>query len=166
MAIANSVVSKRIIDSETKVSIKILKYSAKAENFKDAAILFREAVGNIRSLNDSLLGRKPACAEALGINLREHGEKRGFKTEEEFRDFRDNYLQKLFTASYPNDEVLGAAGDAGNGLIYSTVSGRATIIFERDNEGSWCVHGTARFYNPWIAESNLRKKGFTTQVFG
>ena len=155
----------RIIDNENNIPIKMLTFSAEAEDFREAAILFREAVGNIQSLSDSLLGRRPSCMEDHSdFNYRQHQEMRKFSDLEGFKAFKE-YLQSLSAGLHPEAPTCGDTSEDGEGMIYSTAKGRATIYFHQEGE-AWRIHGRARFYNPVIVARQLHKKGFDVEVVG
>lgn len=155
----------RIIDTENNIPIKVLTFSGEAEDFGKAAVLFREAVGNIDPLSDSLLGRRPDCMrDRPDFNYRHHQDMRKFSDLEGFKAFKE-YLHGLFVGCYPTTSICGDSGNEGEGLIYSTTSGRATIQFHQEGE-VWRIHGHARFYNPVIVARQLRKKGFKVEVAG
>lgn len=139
-------------------AVECLFFEATVGTIREAAILFREGVGQIKSLNDSLLGRNPNCTTELEINLKEHQLIRQFFDEEELRSFQD-YLSGLLERADPQNrpEMVSGCG----GFSYTTNSSRAAITIQRCEDGNWTVSGRALFLRPLIVERNLRSKGFT-----
>lgn len=152
-----------VLDTTHNLPVKLVTFSAQSEDFQTAAVLFREAVGNIQPLSNSLLGRRPTCEQYLtNFDRRQHEEMRKFKDLEGFLAFK-SYLRQLFASAYPTMAMCGDVGDDGMGLLYSTGSSRALIVFTPEGK-NWSISGRVSFYNPTIVVSQLRKKGFTVEV--
>ncbi len=143
-----------------------VEFEAQSENFRDAAILLREAIGQVPSLSNSLLGNKPLCADALGINPKEHAEIRRFRTEEELQSYKAymaGLMQRCQEGGSGKMPVFANAGE--RGFAYKVDSSRAYILFhEGTGHGCWVVRGMARFRNPSIAEKQLKSKGFSVRT--
>ncbi len=173
------------IDSENNVKVMTLdtavttvRFEAKVDDLRQAGILFREAVGQVKSLNDSLLGAHPTCVAALGIDQERHVEVRKFRDEEGlwiFWDYIRGLTNKVFEvlqdgaflpvietmydseAAYTDEEKVGFG--------YATASGRAAIALRYSAAYcEWCVSGFAKLLNPAIVERNLKKKGFAVTL--
>lgn len=128
-----------------------------APDLKAANILFREVIGWIPSLDRSLLGLHPQCAEQLNIDPRFHRELRKFENPEELEDFKE-YLSNLIAKSdATNPGLQPQLEDAGKdraGFTYTVHSGRARISLYPRNDcyGGWDVRGLATFGKPERAE--------------
>ncbi len=139
-----------------------------ATTIPEAAVLLRTTIGLIDSLSNSLVGKKPLCGEALGINKREHAKVRKFTTEQGLGDFK-TYLFELLKralAHYDgNPPSFGDFGEAGEGFTYTVGSGRARIEFGRSSSSDgWVVSGMAMFKNPEIVHKNLIAQGFEVKT--
>lgn len=146
------------------VQIHQLEFAASAPDLGKAGVLLREAIGQVKSLSDSLVGLHPGCAEALNLDLRWHRDVRKFRDEEGLRVYKD-YLQGLMeqaTALAHKCECgVPVLRNFDRGFSYVVGSGRCGIALSYSAaDDEWQVLGFARFVNPDIAERNLKKKGF------
>lgn len=148
-------------------------FEAYTSDLAKAGVLLREAVGQVRSLNDSLMGAHPLCGEELGIDVKQHGRMRKFKTPEETLA----YQAYMYDLTCRAAALAGAKGDVyptfadqqAYGFWYEVSSGRAYIAMQFNAaDKEWRVCGFAKLKNPDIVRRNLKKKGFevTTRILG
>lgn len=145
-----------------------INFFGHAPELKVANMLFREVVGWIHSLNYSLLGMHPQCAEQLDINPKLHGGLRKFEDVEGLADYKEylfNLILKSTTIDPDLQPRLEDAGDDDAGFTYTVHSKRAQISLHRrsDEYGGWDVRGIATFNKPEQAEhisATLTKHGF------
>lgn len=146
-------------------SIQCLMFTAKYEDFRDAAIMLREAVGAVTPLGHSLLGRCPLSAEKLNLDLRLHQEKRRFRDEAGMAEFLD-YLDEVIEGSNGPHPELTARGE--DGFVYTLASGKAGIglfaVQDASGDRQWAVDGWACFRNAEIVQRHLTAKGFDLYV--
>ena len=135
------------------------------QDFREATILLREAIGQVRGLNDSLVGACPSCAERFGISTANHKKVRCFQTKDGLVEFED-YILDLIERIQAQDEsevtpFFRSFGE--NGFTYILASKRAGIhLMNLDGTSTgWCVAGFATFKVADIAERQLKSKGFT-----
>lgn len=144
-----------------------LEFTARMGTMREAAILWREAIGQIPSLSSSLVGAKPLCADELSIDLKQHKVLRRFfdcKSLEAFWDYLAGLIEQVRSEGDGLPMPLLARG--GYNFCYRTASDRAEITLQFNGPGSgWCVHGWADFVNPRIAQMNLTRKGFKVKGY-
>lgn len=133
-----------------------LDFSVYAANLAEAATYFRAAVSVIPSLTHSLLGRKPLCADEIGLDLSRH---------QKMRDFSDQKGMEAF-CKYLSEVIAGTekqhpqfARHKG-GLQYTTSTEMASVTLRPSKGGAWSVSGWALFRDSRIAQRNLGQKGF------
>jgi len=159
----NKVVTIRdgVVTTTEFSTITTVEFFTVVKDVREASVLFRQAVGAISSLNDSLLGGHPACARDMALYIRTHQKVRRFKDEEGLRDYV-GYLTGLIERA--PDECAPSLSylDDGRGFCYTTHSGRSTIGI-CGVENGWSVSGKANFLNPDIATRNLSRAGFNVK---
>lgn len=148
--------------------IVTLEFEAKREDFREAAVLLIQAIGSVRSLSSSLIGKKPICAEGMGINQKEHERIRKFSDAEQLQEFKA-YMAGLMQRCRGNAEgkkpVFANAGE--KGFTYMVDSGRANVIFQDDpSSNGWVVRGMACLCDPRVVERKLLARGFVVRVNG
>ena len=151
-------------------SFSIVNFSKRAESLEGAAVLLRECIGLIKPLRNSLVGRNPACAGALGsFSKRLHEEARKFKTRDgmwDYQRYMEGLLKDARTIHSDNQPSFESFGD--RGFRYEVSSGRAWICLKKvegASEEFWVVAGSAKFFrNPDIVVRNLKSKGFETET--
>lgn len=142
------------------IGVVHLEFATVADTIYAAAILWREAIACIPSLNDSLLGRKPLCASDLGIDLSYHKDVRRFFDQEGLENFWDYLVEAVQTTDHAKRAPLLVKG-ANGGFRYQTSTARAEIVLQPIKKGAkWSVSGWADFIDPRIAQMNLTRKGF------
>ena len=131
-----------------------LFFHARASALWDAAILLREAIGQIKSLNYSLIGKNPTRTD---INIYQHVEIRRFFTEEGLESFV-TYMEELMTNS-SLDRCSFRRLDEGFSF---EISSKAYIEFRKvDCVSGWDIKGWATFKDSGIIRKNLGSKGFS-----
>ena len=139
-------------------TVTMLSFCYASEDFRDVSIILREAVGLVKSLNDSLLANRPKCG---GVDLEVHQEIRRFRDEAGMAEFLDYLSSLIETVSAPKPTLtLNPDG----GFFYKTASGLAGIGLQRSVDGNgWAVIGSAKFLYSEVVERNLRTKGFNVK---
>lgn len=141
-------------------------HTAPTSDLRAAANALRGAIGDIKSLNDSLLGRHPLSAETVDLDGWLHTELRRFKTEAELEAF-EGYLDALIgrCAAAGRRDLPTFDRKAAGGFFYKTHSGYAEIALECGSDGRWLVRGKAKFAKaPNIVAKKLRHDGLHVQV--
>ena len=141
-------------------------HSTPSRDLRSAANALRGAIGDIDSLNHSLIGRHPLPAEDLAIDGWAHTELRRFKTEQELEAF-EVYLGALvgLCAGADQKDLPTFERKAAGGFYYRTHSGKAEVALERGTDGRWFVRGQAKFTTaPNIVAKKLRHDGLHVQV--
>ena len=141
-------------------------HSTPSRDLRSAANALRGAIGDIKPLSDSLIGRHPLPAEELGIDGWAHTELRRFKTEQELEAF-EVYLGALvgLCAGAGRKDLPTFERKATGGFYYRTHSGYAEIALERGSDGRWLVRGQAKFAKaPNILAKKLRHDGLHVKV--
>ena len=143
----------------------IVEFNSVPSDLKVAAIAFRNAVGDIKSLNDSLLGRHPLPAADLDMDEWAHVELRKFTDEEGLQAF-ESYLDALIgLCASKGREDLPTFDRKADGFFYRTHSAYAEIGLNRGTDGRWFVQGRAKFAsNPAIVVKKLRHVGIQVRV--
>lgn len=147
--------------------ITLLNFEAHAKGLREAAVLWREAIGQVRSLSDSLVGRCPLCADELRIDLREHRDVRKFTDPESLEKYKAYLSGLVHLAATLNEKSAKDRPEPefvdcqSYGFSYRVSSGRAGIVLDYDcGCGVWRVRGFAKFVEPSIVRRNLARKGF------
>lgn len=150
----NKTVQTVAIGNDTIITVE---FCAAAKDVREASVLFRQAIGAVPSLNNSLLGGHPTCAREMRLDICTHQVVRRFKDEEGLRDYVD-YLEGLLERAPDYAPSLERFEDD-QGFRYATHLKRATIGI-RGVQNGWSVGGKANFVNPDIAARNLARAGF------
>lgn len=142
---------------DKKVNIQTVEFkSCMIEKLRDANALWRFAINSITSLADSLVGEKPLCTEALGLNPEIHRRVRIFTNIAgltHYIDYLDDIMGTLDGEVLPtfNHDAIQPA------IFYRVDSGRAEIYLKKV-PGGWVIGGKATFLKPRAAIKNLRQK--------
>ena len=131
-------------------------YSVTAYGITEAGERMRNVIEVVTALGKSLLGKKPGCADELGIDLDRQAKVREFHDGASYLEFAE-YLSELIQKAKETTEnpvpYLHCDEDC---FIYSTANGSAVISLER--QGSlWHLRGRAILPNRHVA-CIVRKK--------
>lgn len=149
------------------VGVVRLEFTARVGTMREAAILWREAIGQIPSLSNSLVGAKPLCGAESSISLEQHKRLRRFFDRDGLETFWDYLAGLIEQLRSENSNVpTPLLTKHRNCFRYRTASDRAEIKLEFVGPGKgWCVFGRADFVNPRIAQMNLTRKGFKVKGY-
>ncbi len=138
-----------------------MSFYVRKNELTEAGVAFREIVGWLDPLRDSLLGRCPKCCELISDG-KMHRSIRKMKNGEELVAYGE-YITELIAISQKGGCMYQPffCGFKGNGFVYRTSSEKARIGLFRRADGTWMVHGQLLMLHPDEMVTLLRSKGVT-----
>lgn len=131
------------------------------ETLAEAWVEVKKIVSRLRQLNDSLLGRKPSCAEKIENFSQQHHEAlRKPKSDDEFYELVDYLCDTVRGMSDEHRPMVKSGYNVP--LYYQLASDTARIAIVRDNE-RFAIVMTARFLS---GDANDRISAWLSDHYG